>query len=84
LKLAEYLFLLYYPFIFNIKRWLIMGVLETLIKMAVEAAPQKPGLEAHPLYLVLNLGLPILFGIPLAWITTLIEKGLTRLLGERR
>ena len=61
-----------------------MEALETLIKMATGAAPQKPGFQIQPLYVVLNLALPLLLGIPLAWITKLIEKGLTRLLGERR
>ena len=84
MKLDENLFLLYYPVIFNIKRGLIVEALETLIKLATEAAPQNPGFQIQPLYVVLNLALPILLGIPLAWITKLIEKGLTRLLGERR
>ncbi|MGC1404296.1 MAG: hypothetical protein WA974_15365 [Thermodesulfobacteriota bacterium] len=61
-----------------------MEALETLIKMATEAAPQKTGFQIQPLYVVLNLAIPLLLGIPLAWITKLIEKGLTRLLGERR
>jgi hypothetical protein len=84
LRLDENLFLLYYSLIFKIKRGLIVEALETLIKLATEAAPRKPGLQIQPLYVALNLALPILLGIPLAWITKLIEKGLTRLLGERR
>ncbi len=61
-----------------------MEALETLIKLAIDAAPQNPGLQIQPLYVVLNLALPILLGIILAWLTKLVEKGLTRLLGERR
>lgn len=83
MKLDENLFLLYYPVIFNTKRGLIMGALETLIKIATDAAPQTPGFQIHPLYILLNLALPILLGFPLAWITKLLEKGLNRLLGER-
>ena len=61
-----------------------MGAIETLIKMITDAAPQKPGLQIPPLYILFNLALPVLIGIPLAWITKLIEKGLTRLLGDKR
>ena len=61
-----------------------MGALEYLIKFAVDAAPHHPGLQTQPLYLVLNLTLPLLLGIVLAWITRFMEKGLARLLGEKR
>jgi hypothetical protein len=61
-----------------------MGALENIIKIAVDAAPQHPGFQTQPLYIVLNLTIPIIIGIGLAWITRFIEKGLTRLLGEKR
>jgi hypothetical protein len=61
-----------------------MGVLEYLTKLAVDAAPHHPGFQTHPLYVVLNLTLPVLLGIVLAWITRFMEKGLARLLGEKR
>lgn len=61
-----------------------MGALEYVIKMAVDAAPQHPGFQTQPLYILLNLAIPIMLGIVLAWITRFIEKGLTRLLGEKR
>ncbi len=61
-----------------------MGVLEYLIKMAVDAAPQRPGFQTRTLYILINLALPILLGIVLAWITRVMEKGLLRLLGEKR
>jgi hypothetical protein len=61
-----------------------MGVMEYVIKTAVDAAPQHPGFQAQPLYILLNLVLPIILGIALAWITKLIEKALNRLLGEKR
>ena len=61
-----------------------MGALEYLIKSAVDAAPHHPGFQTHPLYIVLNLTLPVLLGMVLAWITRYIEKGLNRLLGEKR
>ena len=60
-----------------------MGVLEYLIKTALDAAPQHPGFQAHPLYILLNLAIPIILGIVLAWITRFIEKGVNRLLGEK-
>lgn len=61
-----------------------MGALDYLIKLAVNAAPHHPGFQTHSLYIVLNLTLPILLGMGLAWITRFMEKGLTRLLGEKR
>lgn len=61
-----------------------MGALEYVIKLAVEAAPHHPGFQTQPLYMVLNLTLPILLGMGLAWITRFMEKGLARLLGEKR
>ncbi len=60
-----------------------MGVLEYVINLAVDAAPHHPGFQTQPLYIVLNLILPILLGIILAWITRFIGKGLTRLLGGK-
>jgi hypothetical protein len=60
-----------------------MGALEYVIRLAVDAAPQYPGLQIQPLYLVLNLTLPFFLGILLTWITRFMEKGLTRLLGEK-
>jgi hypothetical protein len=83
-KLDEYPFLLYYSSIFKIKRGVVMGALEYVIKIAVDAAPQHPGFQTQPLYILLNLAIPIMLGIGLAWITRLIEKGLNRLLGEKR
>ena len=61
-----------------------MGVLEYLIKMAVDAAPRHPGFQTQIPYILLNLALPIMLGIVLAWITRFMEKGLLRLLGEKR
>ena len=60
-----------------------MGVLEYLISTAVDAAPQHPGFQAHPLYIILNLSIPIILGVGLAWLTRIMEKGLNRLLGEK-
>ncbi len=61
-----------------------MEALETLIRIAMEAAPHPPGFQIVPRYILLNLALPILLGFPLAWTTKLLEKCLNRLLGERR
>ncbi len=61
-----------------------MGALEYTIKMITDAAPQQPGFQTKPLYILLNLVIPIIIGILLTWITKLMEKGLTLLLGERR
>ena len=61
-----------------------MKALETLIRMVTDAAPQTPGLQMDPRYILLNLALPILLGFPLAWTTKLLEKALNRLLGEKR
>jgi hypothetical protein len=61
-----------------------MGVLETLIKTIIEAAPRYPGFQPPFLYLLMNLVLPVLLGMVLAWVTKLMEKGLIRLLGEKR
>jgi hypothetical protein len=83
-KLDETLFLLYYPSIFNIKRKLIMGIIEYVLKTAADAAPEHPGFQTQPMYIILNLAIPIILGILLASVTKLIEKGLTRLLGDRR
>ncbi len=82
-KLDETIFLLYYPFIFNIKRKLIMGVLEYVLKTATDAAPAHPGFQTQSMYIILNLAVPIILGIILASVTKLLEKGLIRLLGER-
>ncbi len=43
-----------------------------------------PDFKPRPLYILLNLALPIMLGIVLAWITRFMEKGLHRLLGEKR
>jgi hypothetical protein len=56
-----------------------MTLLEILLKKAVEAAPQPPGFQTHPIYIVLNLSIPVVLGIFLVWVTKGIEKGLTRL-----
>ncbi len=61
-----------------------MESLEYLIKIAIDAAPQKSGFQIQPLYVLLNLTIPILLGILLNWINRLIEKGWVHLLGERR
>ena len=60
-----------------------MGVLEYVLKTATDAAPEHPGFQTQPLYILLNLAIPIILGLLLASITKLIEKGLTRFLGER-
>ena len=61
-----------------------MGALEYLIKFAVDSAPHHPGFQTHPVYLFLNLTLPLFLGLVLAWVTRLMEKGLNRLMGEKR
>ena len=61
-----------------------MGILEYVLKTATDAAPQHPGFQTQPMYILLNLAIPILLGILLASVTKLLEKGLTRLLGEKR
>lgn len=61
-----------------------MGPLGDTIKMVVDTAPQQPGIQTNILYILFNLAIPITLGILLTWITKLIEKGLTLLLGERR
>jgi len=60
-----------------------MGVLEYVLKTATDAAPENPGFQTQPMYILLNLAIPIILGILLASINKLIEKGLTRFLGER-
>lgn len=61
-----------------------MGVLESLLKIVTDAAPERPGFQASPLYILLNLVVPLILGILLTWITQLIEKGLVHFFGERR
>jgi hypothetical protein len=61
-----------------------MGTLEFVIKSALDAAPHHPGFQTRLLYIVLNLTIPLLLGIVLAWITRFIEKGLNLLLGVKR
>jgi hypothetical protein len=61
-----------------------MGPLEFVMKSALDASPHHPGFQTRLLYIVLNLAIPILLGIVLAWITRLVEKGLNLLLGVKR
>jgi hypothetical protein len=61
-----------------------MGLLEEAIKAVISAAPQRPGNQISTLYLLLNVVLPIILGVLLTWVTKLIEKGLTLLLGGKR
>jgi hypothetical protein len=61
-----------------------MGALGDAIKMVIDAAPQQPGVQTNLLYILFNLAIPITLGFLLTWITKLLEKGLTLLLGERR
>jgi hypothetical protein len=61
-----------------------MGVLETILKTATDAAPNHPGFQAQSLYIVFNLVGPLILGIILAWVTKLIERGLNQLLGNKR
>lgn len=61
-----------------------MGILKYLVNMAVDAAPHHPGFQTQALYILLNLAIPIMLGIVLAWITRFMEKGLLGLLGENR
>jgi hypothetical protein len=61
-----------------------MGALEYLSNIAVDTARQEPGFQAHPLYVFLNLLIPVLIGLLLSWIVKFVEKGMNLLLGERR
>ncbi|MBA4392960.1 MAG: hypothetical protein C0407_05355 [Desulfobacca sp.] len=61
-----------------------MGVLEFLLKIVTDAAPQRPGFQTSPWYILLNLAVPLILGILLSWITQFIEKGLVHFFGERR
>jgi hypothetical protein len=61
-----------------------MGLLEEAIKAVIAAAPQRPGNQISTLYLLLNVVLPIILGVLLTWVTKLIEKALTLLIGARR
>jgi hypothetical protein len=61
-----------------------MGVLDFILKAAIDAAPQHPGFQAQSLYIVFNLITPLVLGIILAWVTKLIEKGMNHLLGNKR
>jgi hypothetical protein len=61
-----------------------MGPLGDAIKMVIDAAPHQPGVQTNLLYILFNLAIPITLGFLLTWITKLLEKGLTLLLGERR
>ena len=61
-----------------------MDVLGVVLKLAMDAAPKHPGFQIFPMYVFLNLACPVLLGIILSWITKPIEKGLSRLMGERR
>jgi hypothetical protein len=61
-----------------------MGVLDYILKTAIDAAPQHPGFQAQSLYFVFNLVSPLIIGILLAWVTKLVEKGLNQLLRDKR
>jgi hypothetical protein len=61
-----------------------MGVLDYILKTAIDAAPQHPGFQAQSLYIIFNLVSPLILGILLARVTKLIEKGLNQLLGNKR
>jgi hypothetical protein len=61
-----------------------MGPLRDALKMVIDAAPQQPGHQTSLLYILFNLIIPITLGILLTWVTKLLEKGLTLLLGEKR
>ena len=61
-----------------------MGVLDFILKAAINAAPQQPGFQAQSLYIVFNLISPLILGVVLAWVTKLVEKGMNHLLGNKR
>lgn len=61
-----------------------MGALDFVLKIVTDAAPEQPGFQASPTYILLNLAVPLILGILLTWITQLIEKGLVHFFGERR
>ncbi|MEW6186317.1 MAG: hypothetical protein AB1585_11330 [Thermodesulfobacteriota bacterium] len=60
-----------------------MDLINTLLKHIIDAAPLHPGWRPPYPYLLMNLFLPVLLGLILAWLTRLIEKGLISLLGEK-
>ena len=55
-----------------------------LLALLLHAAPSAPGRETPLPYLLLNLFLPLLLGTILAWLTRWLEKGLLRLMREKR
>jgi len=61
-----------------------MGVLDFILKAAINAAPQQPGFQAQSLYIVFNLISPLILGVVLAWVTKLVEKGMYHLLGNKQ
>lgn len=61
-----------------------MTLLEDLILIVLQNSPAIPGRDAPPLYGLLNLLLPLVFGAVLAWVTHRLEKILLRLIREKR
>ena len=61
-----------------------MGLWETLLTSAVKADPSHSGFQARPIYILLNLVLPLAAGILLVWVTRGLDKILTRMFRERR
>jgi hypothetical protein len=61
-----------------------VDLIDNLLKLIIDAAPTHSGWRPSYSYLLMNLFLPVLLGLILAWVTKLIEKGLTGLLGEKR
>ena len=61
-----------------------MDLINTLLKLILDAAPLHPGWRPPFSCLLMNLFLPVLLGLILAWVTRLVEKGLISLLGGKR
>ncbi|OGQ00086.1 MAG: hypothetical protein A2Z51_02740 [Deltaproteobacteria bacterium RBG_19FT_COMBO_52_11] len=51
-----------------------MRFIEYLIGIASDGLPTQKGFQSQPLYIFLNIAIPVLIGLLMGWIIKLVEK----------
>lgn len=51
-----------------------MRFIEYLIGIASDGLPTQKGFQSRPLYIFLNIAIPVLIGLLMGWIIKLVEK----------
>jgi len=51
-----------------------MKFIEYLIGIASDALPTQKGFQAQPMYIFLNIAIPVFIGVLMGWIIKFVEK----------